>query len=218
MNSPKLIANGVTIDLNDYMCMVNPKWIEPKILHESILTGKKSITTPNGLTAGYGRYSVEIIIWNTDGYLSNIEQDSEVDFYPFEDEGINFNCIVELYKPFHSGSKTLRLNSALIRLTSSDYVANPLRPETPAALPTGYTFHTAPIFVTLSCGTSGVSIYYTTDGTEPAKPNGIETTALKYLVPISISVTTTLKARAYVDAMDERFSFDMTEVYTFDPV
>ncbi len=218
MNSPKMVANGVTIDLNNYECEVNPKWVQPKTILTSILTGTKNIVTPNGLVTGEGRYSAEIIVWDTDGYLSNIEQDSEVDYYPFADEGIHFNCIIEEYLPFHAAKKTLRINCVLIRLISTDYVVNPLIPLTPVADPTGYTFHTAPISVTLSCGTSGTTIYYTNDGTDPIKPGGVEeTTAIEYTGAISISKTTTIKARAYVDAMDERFSFDMSEVYTYDP-
>lgn len=45
--------------------------------------------------------------------------------------------------------------------------------------------------VSIFCATEGASIYYTTDGTDP------DESSLPYTNPITISTTTTLKARAY---------------------
>lgn len=50
--------------------------------------------------------------------------------------------------------------------------------------------------VTMTCSTSGSSISYTTDGSTPSKTNGTV-----YSGPVTISVTTTLKAMAYASGM-----------------
>ncbi len=214
MDKPKFVVNGITVDLEDYQCEVTPAWKQPKKIHTSVLNGTKSITYPNGLAAGEGRYSAEILIWNTDGYLSNIEQDDVIDYYPYGDEGIHFNCIVNEYLPFKAEKDYLMINCCLIRIESEEYTDNPLKPATPVADPVGHTFHTGdiPVEVELSCANLGTSIYYTTDGKDPT------TSSTKYTTAIEISITTTLKARAYVDDMPSRFSLIMTEVYTYDPV
>jgi len=212
MDKPKFDVNGVTVDLEDYQCEVVPSWRQPKTIHTSIINGTKSITYPNGFETGEGRYSAEIIIWDTDGDLFNIEQDDVLDYYPIGDEGTHFNCIVKSYLPFKSEKDYTMINSCLVQIESEGYVKNPLRPATPVADPVGYTFHVAPISVELDCANLGATIYYTTDGKIPTK------NASKYLYAISISATTTLRARAYVNDMPSRFSFVMSEVYTFDPV
>lgn len=61
--------------------------------------------------------------------------------------------------------------------------------ETPTFNPPGGTFAVAQP-VTISCATSGASIYYTTDGTSPTQSSNF------YTSPVSISATTTLKAIA----------------------
>lgn len=66
--------------------------------------------------------------------------------------------------------------------------------------------HTTVQSVSISCSTSGASIRYTTDGTDP-----IESSTL-YLAPISLSNTTTLKARAF--KTNYNHSLIATTVYT----
>ncbi|MBE0638583.1 MAG: chitobiase/beta-hexosaminidase C-terminal domain-containing protein, partial [Bacteroidales bacterium] len=61
--------------------------------------------------------------------------------------------------------------------------------------------------VVISCETSGSTIYYTDDGTDP------DETSPEYTGAVSISSTTTLKARAYADGYDP--SAIATAVYTF---
>ncbi|NNC86947.1 MAG: hypothetical protein HKN82_00645, partial [Akkermansiaceae bacterium] len=56
-------------------------------------------------------------------------------------------------------------------------------------------FYTAPITVTITCATPGVTIAYTTDGSEPGPGNGVQTAASSVDVPIS--TTTPLRAMAY---------------------
>jgi PKD repeat protein len=69
----------------------------------------------------------------------------------------------------------------------------------PAALPTfspvAGTYY-APVNVTISTTTPGATIHYTTNGTNP------DQTSPQYTSPINISVTTTLKARAYAAGFD----------------
>ncbi|PHO08031.1 glycoside hydrolase [Thermoanaerobacterium thermosaccharolyticum] len=65
---------------------------------------------------------------------------------------------------------------------------------TPVFSPTGGTYTSAQN-ITISCATSGATIYYTTDGTDPT------TNALVYSGPINISTTTTIKALAVAPGM-----------------
>ncbi len=67
--------------------------------------------------------------------------------------------------------------------------------STPAFSPSGGTF-TAPQTVTLSTATAGASINYTTDGSAPS-----DTAGTLYTAPITVSVTTTIKAVAYMTGL-----------------
>jgi len=60
----------------------------------------------------------------------------------------------------------------------------------PMFFPSPGTF-TTPQKVELSCGYSGASIYYTTDGSEPSESSRL------YTAPISMSSTTTIRAKAF---------------------
>ena len=75
----------------------------------------------------------------------------------------------------------------------------------PVASPAAGTY-TAAQNVTLTTATSGATIYYTTNGTEPTK------TSTLYSSAISISATTTLKAIAVKEGMND--SDMLTAVYT----
>lgn len=66
---------------------------------------------------------------------------------------------------------------------------------------------TEPIEVEISCATAGASIYFTTDGSDP------DETSTLYTTPISISETTVLKAKAYLDGIDP--SLIATAQYNF---
>ena len=79
-----------------------------------------------------------------------------------------------------------------------------------AAMPTfSHTpdLYTEPISLTLSCATPGATIYYTTDGTSP------DENSTEYTSPITISQTTTIKAKAYVVGFNP--SFEASATYTF---
>ena len=63
--------------------------------------------------------------------------------------------------------------------------------EAPTFSPAAGTYADAQT-VTISCATTGATIYYTTDGTEPTN------TSSEYTTPITVSTTATIKAIAYV--------------------
>lgn len=60
--------------------------------------------------------------------------------------------------------------------------------------------------ITLSCPTTGATIYYTLDGADPTQDS------MPYQTPIFLYQTTTIKARAYLDGMEP--SNIVTAVYT----
>jgi hypothetical protein len=77
---------------------------------------------------------------------------------------------------------------------------------TPVFTPGGG-IYTAPVSVSISCATTGASIYYTTDGSTPTP------SSTPYTAPINISATTTLKAVGVLPGMDN--SLIAMAVYTF---
>ena len=64
-------------------------------------------------------------------------------------------------------------------------------PKTPVISPESCTF-SEPLTVTITCETAGATIRYTLDGTTPTS------TSTEYTAPLTISETTTVKARAFV--------------------
>ncbi len=107
------------------------------------------------------------------------------------------------------GMKTLRIISfilvaALVILGSCDgpLMLKSIKKEieasrivaTPTFSPGGGTYPSAAIGVTISCGTSGASIRYTTDGTKPSETVG---TLCSSGIIINVSGSVTLKAIAY---------------------
>ncbi len=69
--------------------------------------------------------------------------------------------------------------------------------NSPTFSPDATITYNTPQSVELSCTTSGATIYYTTDGSDPKESN----TVSKYSNPISISKTTTIKAYAKKDGV-----------------
>ncbi|MBQ3709113.1 MAG: chitobiase/beta-hexosaminidase C-terminal domain-containing protein [Bacteroidales bacterium] len=70
---------------------------------------------------------------------------------------------------------------------------------TPTFTPAAGTYSEAQT-VTIACETQGATIYYTTDGTDPIMPTGI--TGTEYSQPLTINETTTVKAVAVRDGMN----------------
>ena len=65
-----------------------------------------------------------------------------------------------------------------------------MKVQTPYATPAGWTYASAQS-VTLSCTTPGVTIRYTTNGSEPTSGS------TAYSSPLAVDLTTTLKAKAF---------------------
>jgi murein DD-endopeptidase MepM/ murein hydrolase activator NlpD len=74
-----------------------------------------------------------------------------------------------------------------------------MRVATPSFSPGGGTYSN-PQSVTISCGTSGATVRYTTDGSEPTSAS------VQYTGPIAINSTTTLKARAFKSGMLDSYT------------
>jgi N-acetyl-beta-hexosaminidase len=78
---------------------------------------------------------------------------------------------------------------------------------TPVISPNGGNFSDS-VQVTLSCGTAGASIHYTTDGSSPSSGSPV------YVVPLSLTATSTVKAKAfksgYTDSAVAAASFTIT--------
>ena len=85
----------------------------------------------------------------------------------------------------------------------------PTKIATPTFSPVGGTYTSSQI-VFLSCATSGVTIRYTTNGTEPTSTSQV------YTSPITLSTTTTLKAKAFKAGMTD--SDTVTATYTINPI
>lgn len=117
------------------------------------------------------------------------------------------NIRIRIKRATESGTSNRRLN--IDDITITDYSGgNPLV-ATPAITP-GTDNYYAAFGASISCVTPGATIYYTIDGTDP------DQTSDEYDQPISISQTTTLKARAYASGYDP--SQIATVTYTFPTV
>ena len=89
----------------------------------------------------------------------------------------------------YSGNVSLTSGSMSATVALSGSVTDQNIAETPVFSPAGGTYLTAQT-VSISCGTPGASIHYTTDGSTPTENSPV------YNAPLTISVTTTLKAMA----------------------
>ena len=78
---------------------------------------------------------------------------------------------------------------------------------TPRFGPSATTFHPT-LAVTLSCTTTGATIRYTTDGSDPTADSAV------YAGPITLTETTTIRARAFKDGMEASGIAVATYTYT----
>ena len=76
---------------------------------------------------------------------------------------------------------------------------------TPTITPAGGTYY-SPVEVSMSCATSGATIYYTTNGSNPT------TSSTRYTAPFTVSTATTVKA---ISAKDGEVSDVVSESYEF---
>ena len=81
--------------------------------------------------------------------------------------------------------------------TSSTQTSPKLTVATPTFTPNGVSGFTSPQSVIISCATTGATIYYTTDGTDPTASSPVYSTAL------SLTSTTTVKAIAVKTDMND---------------
>lgn len=88
-----------------------------------------------------------------------------------------------------SASGNNRIDNIRITAASQGAVATPTF-DPPAGV------FTQPVNVTISTTTPGATIRYTTNGTDPTE------SSTQYTVPIAVSATTTIKARAYASGLD----------------
>jgi len=72
-------------------------------------------------------------------------------------------------------------------------------------------FYETAVSLTLAAKTTGTTIQYTVDGSEPTTTNGTE-----YSAPIPITETTTLRARAFKDGFDPSFVATQTFIFLED--
>jgi hypothetical protein len=77
---------------------------------------------------------------------------------------------------------------------------------TPVISPVPGTYQDAQL-VTITCKTIGATIYYTTDGTDPTRES------TEYTEPISVEVSTTVKAKAFMDS-----AVASAELVIFNPI
>ena len=96
-----------------------------------------------------------------------------------------------------SNSRTFTMPASDVTISAtftSVPMVEPEKPAAPAFSPVGGTYSSAQS-VTISCGTEGATIYYTTDGSDPTA------SSTQYTGAITISSSTTLKAVAVKDGV-----------------
>lgn len=100
-------------------------------------------------------------------------------------------------KAFKSGMTASVTATAAYTISSTQTVASPV------FNPAGGTY-TSTQSVTITCATSGAQIRYTTDGTEPSVSSAL------YSAALTISSTTTVKAKAFVSGMTSSATISQT--------
>jgi hypothetical protein len=112
-----------------------------------------------------------------------------------------------------SGTVMIKAKAFKSGMTNSDvasatYTINLPKVSTPSLSPDSGTYSSAQS-VTASCATSGATIRYTSNGSEPTSSSTV------YSGPISVSSTTTIKAKAFKSGMAD--SDTVIETYTITP-
>ena len=101
---------------------------------------------------------------------------------------------------------TLTSNVKQVRATKIVFTVGGNGLANPSIKPAAGTYYN-PIEVTITCGTSGAAIYYTTNGNEPT------TSSTRYTAPFTLSTNTTVKA---ISAKDGKTSDVVTAEYVFE--
>ena len=131
-------------------------------------------------------------------YRFNVSETGEYDF-------VRLKFAVVLPETAPSNTSKLVIDSVVV-FGVPGVVANVV--ETPVIAPNGGTYYNA-FDATITCVTADAVIRYTTDGTEPTE------TSTVYIAPVTISTTTTLKAKAWKTGMEA--SMVATATYNFPP-
>ena len=131
-------------------------------------------------------------------YRFNVSETGEYNF-------VRLKFAVVLPEATPSGTSKLLIDSVVV-FGVPGVVVNVV--ETPVIAPNSGTYYNA-FDATITCATADAVIRYTTDGTEPTE------TSTVYTVPVTISTTTTLKAKAWKTDMEA--SMVATATYNFPP-
>ena len=154
--------------------------------------GKKAITT---ITSTIGNITKIVFECTKDNPASGFD----------EGQGI----VVDGYNGTWNGNAneiTLTSNAKQVRATKITFTVGGNGLADPSIKPAGGTYY-SPIEVTITCGTSGADIYYTTNGNEPS------TSSTKYTAPFTLSSNATVKA---ISAKDGKTSNVVTAAYVFE--
>jgi hypothetical protein len=114
-----------------------------------------------------------------------------------------YNGVITVSKNTTIKAKAFKTGMAASETTTATYN---ISVAVPVFSPAGGSY-SGPKSVKISCSTSGATIRYSTDGSEPTSAS------TKYSTPISIKTTTTLKARAFKNGLTD--SVTATATYTF---
>lgn len=142
--------------------------------------------------------SVYTLTTNRHNYRYNVSETGEFDF-------VRLKFAIVLPDAVPSSTSRLTIDSVVV-FGVPGVVANMV--ETPVINPIGGTYYEA-FDATITCATDGAVIRYTLDGTEPTETSAV------YSAPVSISATTTLKAKAWKEGYTP--SFVASATYNFPP-
>ncbi len=160
-NSPELITNPFV-----FTCL------DPSI---SVNGGTYNSGNPVSVSLSDGTTGASIY-YTTDGSDPTTSPSAVLYSTPFN---INFNCVIRFI------AKRSGYNNSNV-ITSNSFVFNC---QTPVADVSPTIFYNGPQVIHLSCPTTGVSIYYTLDGSDPA----ISSTRSSYLSSLTINTDTTIR-------------------------
>jgi len=127
------------------------------------------------------------------GYTVRYSTDSS--FATYTDQSATTNsCVISLTAPGTWYFKVYATNAIGTGIASDAANLTVTQVETPTMSPAEGTSNDSAT-VTLSCATAGATIRYTTDGTDPDSSDSA------YSSPITVSTTTTIKAKAFATGM-----------------
>jgi len=163
---------------------------------------------PNGIgevSFYYRRYGTDVQVdwkveysanngstWTQIGNTFTAPASNDVQFFS-ELVNVEGNVRIRIKRATEDGTANRRLNIDDI-LISDFGGGNPTVATPQFTPPSGQYFGS--VNVTIATATAGASIYYTTDGSEPTQQSTL------YTAPVSITSTTTLRARAFSDGLD----------------